>query len=74
MAEAEETNGTEATETDIFQQQKKTIDLLYDVLQRQQTETTQPTYVTPIQQTKADTPNYILYIAIGAAAIWLLKG
>ena len=61
------------TETDIFQQQKKTIDLLYDVLQRQQTDTTQPTYVTPIQQTKP-APNYILYIAIGGLAIWLLKG
>ncbi len=70
---AEETNGTEATETDIFQQQKKTIDLLYDVLQRQQSEPTQPTYVTPIQQTKP-APNYVLYIAIGALAIWLLKG
>ena len=62
------------TETDIFQQQKQTIDLLYDVLQRQQTETAQPTYVTPVQQTKAASPNYILYIGIGALAIWLLKG
>lgn len=70
---AAETNGTEATETDIFQQQKKTIDLLYDVLQRQQSGTTQPTYVTPIQQTKP-TPNYVLWIAIGVGAFWLLKG
>ncbi len=72
MAE-EETTENEATETDIFQQQKQTIDLLYDVLQRQQGEITQPTYVTRIQQTKP-APNYILYIAIGALAIWLLKG
>ncbi len=72
MAE-EETTENEATETDIFQQQKKTIDLLYDVLQRQQTETAQPTYITPIQQTKP-APNYILYIGIGALAIWFLKG
>lgn len=72
MAE-DETTENEATETDIFQQQKKTIDLLYDVLQRQQTEITQPTYVTPIQQTKP-APNYVLYIGIGALAIWLLKG
>lgn len=70
---ADETTETEATETDIFQQQKQTIDLLYDVLQRQQSETAAPTYVTPIQQTKAS-PNYILYIGIGAAVIWFLKG
>ena len=72
---ADENNDAEndATETDIFQQQKKTIDLLYDVLQRQQTETAQPTYVTPIQQTKP-APNYILYIGVGVLAFWLLKG
>ncbi len=64
---------SEATDTDIFQQQAKTIELLYDVLQRQRTETTQPTYVTPIQQTKP-APNYIMYIGIGVLAIWLLKG
>ncbi len=72
MAE-DETSENEATDTDIFQQQKQTIDLLYDVLQRQQGEITQPTYVTPIQQTKP-APNYISYIAIGALAIWFLKG
>ncbi len=70
---AEETTETEATETDIFQQQKQTIELLYDVLQRQQSEGGQPTYVTPIQQTKA-APNYILYIGIGAVLVWFLKG
>ncbi len=61
------------SETDIFHQQEKTIDTLYDVMQRQQSETTQPTYVTPIQQSKS-APNYLLWLAIGAGAIWLLKG
>ena len=69
----EETSETEATKTDIFQQQQKTIYLLQDVLRDQQSEVTQPTYVTPIQQTKP-APNYVLYIVIGALAIWLLKG
>lgn len=68
MAEAEE---AEASETDIFQQQAKTIDLLYDVLQRQGSMVPAPTYLTPIQQTKA-VPNYMLWIGIGAAAIWFL--
>ncbi len=68
-----ETNDTEATETDIFQQQKQTIDLLYEVLQRQSADSGQPTYVTPIERSAA-TPNYMLYIGIGAALVWFLKG
>lgn len=70
---AEEENGTEATETDIFKQQEQTINLLYDVLQKQQSAPKQPTYVTQAQATKA-APNYMMYIGIGIAVLWFLKG
>jgi len=70
---ADTTTTTTATETDIFQQQKKTIELLYDVLQRQQA-SPQPTYVTPIEQPQKQSPNYLLYAAIGIGAFLLLKG
>ncbi len=73
---AEETDAIdalEATETDIFQQQAKTIDLLYDVLQRDTTQQTSPTYVTQPQQTKP-APNYLPYIVVGAVLLFLWKG
>ena len=69
----EENGDTTATDTDIFQQQSKTIELLYDVLQRQSGTTQQPTYVTAPQQTKP-APNYLLYAAIAIGGFFLLKG
>lgn len=70
-----ENGDSTATETDIFQQQEKTIELLYDVLQRQTgtSSVQQPTYVSVPQQTKP-TPNYLLYIALAVGGYFLLKG
>lgn len=65
---------TEPTQTDIFQQQKKTIDTLIDVLQKQKT--TQPQqviYAQTAQPEKKKTPNYLLYIAIGIVIIYLAR-
>ena len=69
----EDNGNSTATETDIFQQQSKTIELLYDVLQRQTGTMQQPTYVTAPQQTKT-APNYLLYAAIAVGGFFLLKG
>ncbi len=73
MAENEEEQKEDiATETDIFQQQRKTIDTLMDVLDRQGGAATQEiVYVQP--QEEKEPPNYILYIGIGLAAMFLLK-
>ena len=62
---------TTVTETDIFQQQKKTIDTLVDVLSQQSAQQQQPVYVTPQQQEKS--PNYVLYIGLAIAAMFFLK-
>ncbi len=72
MAEVDE-EIQDATNTDIFQQQAKTIDLLYDVLQRDTGQQTSPTYVTQPQQTKP-APNYLPYIAIGVVLLFFWKG
>jgi hypothetical protein len=61
-----------ATETDIFEQQKKTIDTLIDVLANQGTANPQIVYTQPAEQTQQKTPNYILYIAIGLGVIIFL--
>lgn len=70
---ADENNETETTETDIFQQQKKTIDTLIDVLEKQGGPQVQPVYVSPPAPT-AKPPNYILYIGLAIGAIILFKG
>ena len=67
-----ETTETEPTQTDIFQQQKKTIDTLVDVLERQGVgQPQQIIYATPAEPVKKS-PNYLLYIGIGLAAFVLL--
>lgn len=64
----------EPTQTDIFQQQKKTIDTLIDVFEKQQTVLPQQIiYAQTAQPEQKKTKNYILYIAIGIVAIYLLK-
>lgn len=62
----------EATETDIFQQQKKTIDTLINVLERQGAVPAQPVYVTQTQPAKPT--NYLLYIGMAALAFLFFKG
>jgi len=67
---AEDTE-TEPTQTDIFQQQKKTIDTLVNVLSQQGTAGQQIVYATPATPAKA--PNYMLYAGVGILAFFLLK-
>ena len=58
---------TIATETDIFKQQEKTINLLYDVLKdklQQQPQTIYAQAAAEPGDTKA-TPNYLMYILVG---------
>ena len=74
MAEETEATETTATETDIFQQQKKTIDTLIDVLERQGAMQTQPVYVTQTAEPAKKSPNYILYVGLAVAAFVLFKG
>lgn len=62
----------QATETDIFQQQKKTIDTLIDVLERQGGQPVQPVYVSP-PAPAAKPPNYLLYAGLAIGAIFLFK-
>lgn len=67
---------TTTTETDIFQQQKKTIDTLIDVLQKQGVYEQQPSqivYASPSQEPEKKTPNYLLYIGIGILIFILVK-
>jgi hypothetical protein len=62
-----------ATETDIFQQQKKTIDTLIDVLAKQGTGQPQIVYTQPAaEESKQAAPNYVLYIVLGIVGIILL--
>jgi len=66
-------NGDEntATDTDIFQQQKKTIDTLIDVLDRTGTGgQPQTVYVQPAEPVKP-APNYVMIGAIAILAIML---
>ena len=64
----------EPTETDIFQQQVKTIDTLIDVLEsdKGRSQPQQIIYATPAAR-KEKAPNYILWIGIGIGAFLLLK-
>ena len=70
---AEENNNEKATQTDIFQQQKKVIDTLVDELARQAGQPSQIVYASPAQQTEKKAPNYLLYIGLAAGAYILLK-
>jgi len=69
---ADENNDNQATETDIFQQQKKTIDTLIEVLERREGQLAQPVYVSP-PAPAAKPPNYLLYIGLAIAAFFLFK-
>ena len=65
---------TEPTQTDIFQQQKKTIDTLVEVLQRQgSTQPQQIIYASPAEAPEKPTPNYLLWIGIAVAVFILFK-
>jgi len=61
---AEDNDTTEATETDIFKQQEKTIELLYDVLQAKIGQQPAISYVQPAATEKRPL-NYIAWIAGG---------
>ncbi len=69
---ADENNETETTETDIFQQQKKTIDTLIEVLEKQGGQQVQPVYVSP-PAPAAKPPNYLMYAGLVLGAIILFK-
>lgn len=66
---------TEPTQTDIFQQQKKTIDTLVEVLQRQGSEQPQQIiYASPAEPPEKPAPNYLLWIGIAIVIFVLFKG
>ena len=60
----------EPTETDIFQQQKKTVELLQDVLLKKSANQGQPVYVTQ-QSPPAAKKNYTMWL-MGAAVFYFL--
>ncbi len=68
---AEETETTDATETDIFKQQEKTIDLLYDVLQAKIGQQPAISYVSPATPDSRP-PNYIAYAGAALIVIYVL--
>ena len=77
MAENEnDEDQIEPTETDIFQQQKKTIDTLVQVLAEQGVAQPQlppqVVYGAPAEPAKA-APNYLIYLAVGVLAILFFK-
>ena len=68
-----ENNETELTKTDIFQQQKKTIDTLVNILAEQGVaQPQQVVYAAPAEPAKK-APNYLIYLAVGVLAILLFK-
>ncbi len=71
----EETDETIATETDIFKQQEKTIDLLYDVLQAKIGQAPAISYVQPAAAQEKP-PNYLLYFGVAAIIgyVFFMKG
>ena len=72
MAESEE--DIQPTETDIFQQQKKTIDTLIDVLEKDQGGSApQQIYYSQAASPQQKPPNYIMWIGIGIAVFLLLR-
>ena len=74
---ADEAATTTTTDTDVFQQQEKTIKLLYDVLQNQLNQTQQPVYVSAAQpaqtETPKATPNYLIWIAVAMVGFLLME-
>lgn len=62
----------EPTQTDIFQQQKKTIDTLVQVLAEQGAGQPQVVYAAAAEPAKT-APNYLIYLAVGVLAILLFK-
>lgn len=69
-----QTMAEEATKTDIFQQQKQTIDTLVNVLERQGAQSPQIIYAQqPEPKVEQKAPNYLLYAALAIGAILLLK-
>jgi len=64
----------ETTQTDIFQQQKKTIDTLINVLEKQGAsgQPQQIIYAQRTQEPEKKTPNYLLYAGIGIGVIALV--
>ena len=75
MAETTTETTPETTQTDIFQQQQATIELLQDVLRKQPSaQPQQIVYATPAEPQQKQAPNYLLYAGLAIAAIWFLKG
>ncbi len=64
MAE-ENTDTATATETDIFQQQKKTIELLQDAIAKRQQQGAQTVYVQQQKPPAGKPNNYLMYAGIG---------
>lgn len=64
---------TEPTQTDIFQQQKKTIDTLVQVLAEQGVGQPQQVVYAAAAEPAAKAPNYLIYLAVGVLAILLFK-
>lgn len=64
----------EATETDIFKQQEKTINLLYDVLKDKIQQPPQTVYAqtAPEPAQSTNTPNYLMYIIAGGVVLFLV--
>lgn len=64
---------TELTQTDIFQQQKKTIDTLVQVLAEQGVSQPQQIVYGPPAEPAEKPPNYLIYLAVGVLAILFFK-
>lgn len=65
---------TEPTQTDIFQQQAKTIDTLYEVLQKQASaQPQQIIYASPTEPAEKPAPNYLLWIGIAVVVLTFFK-
>jgi len=62
-----------ATETDIFQQQKKTIETLQDVLVQKQALGPQIVYASPSPEPTTKSPNYVMWIGIGLGFLILTR-
>lgn len=72
MAEEENNKGIEPTKTDVFQQQKQTIDTLIDVLERQgSSQSPQVIYSPQVKKQQKPATNYVLIAAV-IAGLWLL--
>lgn len=69
---AQEKN-TEVTKTDIFQQQKSTIDTLIDVFSKGDSGSQPQIMYAPAAQEEKKPTNYILYVGLALAAYFLLR-